>query len=157
ASIYWYPSTCFFEGTILSEGRGTATPFQVFGHPSLPNTLYAFTPRSTDGAKEPKLKDQLCYGWNLIGKPTDILKKVDQKIQLSYLIEAYSLFPDKNAFFLKPKSGKDTDYFFNKLAGNHELMEQIKAGKTEAEIRASWEPALSQFKTIRKKYLLYAE
>ena len=157
ASIYWYPSTCFFEGTILSEGRGTSTPFQVFGHPSLPNTLYAFTPKSTDGAKEPKLKDQLCYGWSLAGKPADVLKKIDHKLQLSYLIEAYRLFPNKESFFLKPKSGKDTDYFFNKLAGNSVLIEQIKSGKTEAEIRASWEPALSQFKSIRKKYLLYAE
>lgn len=157
SSIYWYPSICFFEGTILSEGRGTPTPFQVFGHPSLPNHLYAFTPRSTDGAKEPKLKDQLCYGWNVAGTPTEVLKKVDNKLQLGYLIEAYRSFPDKSVFFLKPKSGKDTDYFFNKLAGNSELIEQIKSGKTEAEIRASWEPALREFKSIRKKYLLYAE
>lgn len=157
SSIYWYPSTCFFEGTILSEGRGTATPFQVFGHPSLPNTLFSFTPTSTAGAKEPKLKDQRCYGWNLAAKPAEIIKKIDHKIQLSYLIQAYTLFPDKENFFLKPKSGKDTDYFFNKLAGNSELINQIKSGKTEKEIRASWEPALSLFKTIRKKYLLYAE
>ncbi|HVG40113.1 MAG TPA: DUF1343 domain-containing protein, partial [Chitinophagaceae bacterium] len=66
-SIYWYPSTCFFEGTVLSEGRGTDYPFQLFGHPSLPNTLYRFTPTSREGAKEPKLKDQVCYGWLLKG------------------------------------------------------------------------------------------
>lgn len=157
ASIYWYPSTCFFEGTALNEGRGTDIPFQVFGHPSLPNTLYSYTPRSTSGSKEPKLKDQLCYGWKLTNNTQEILKKIDHKLQLGYLIEAYKLFPDKNEFFLKPKSGKETDNFFNKLAGGPELMQQIKAGKTEAEIRASWEPALGQFKSIRKKYLLYAE
>ncbi len=157
ASIYWYPSTCFFEGTILSEGRGTKTPFQVFGHPSLPKELYSFTPVSMDGAKSPKLKDQLCYGWNLSGTPKDVLRKINEKLQLSYLLEAYRLFPDKSAFFLQPKSGKPTDYFFNKLAGNGQLIEQIKTGQSEASIRASWEPALSQFKTIRKKYLLYAE
>jgi uncharacterized protein YbbC (DUF1343 family) len=157
ASIYWYPSTCFFEGTVLSEGRGTKTPFQVFGHPSLPKDLYAFTPVSMDGAKSPKLKDQQCYGWNLSAPSDEVFKKIKGKLQLGYLLEAYRLFPDKSTFFLQPKSGKATDYFFNKLAGNDQLLEQIKSGKTEAEIRASWEPALTHFKTIRKKYLLYAE
>ncbi|HLO80164.1 MAG TPA: DUF1343 domain-containing protein [Chitinophagaceae bacterium] len=157
ASVYWYPSTCYFEGTVLSEGRGTATPFQVFGHPSLPKTLYSFTPVSTAGAKDPKLKDQLCYGWDLRGKNEEVLKKIDQKVQLKYLLEAYKLFPDKEKFFIQPKSGKAEDYFFNKLAGNAELMEQIRAGKSEAEIRKSWEPDLAKFKETRKKYLMYAD
>jgi uncharacterized protein YbbC (DUF1343 family) len=146
-----------FEGTALSEGRGTDHPFCIFGHPSLPDNLYAFTPTSRDGAKEPKLKDKLCYGWNLYGSNEEVLKKVDGKMQLKYLLESYRLFPDKDKFFNKPKSGKPTDYFFNKLAGSNQLMEQIKAGKTEAQIRQSWEPGLSAFKKIRKKYLLYAD
>jgi uncharacterized protein YbbC (DUF1343 family) len=157
ASVYWYGSTCLFEGTALSEGRGTDHPFCIFGHPSLPDNLYAFTPTSRDGAKEPKLKDKLCYGWNLYGSNEEVLKKVDGKMQLKYLLESYRLFPDKDNFFNKPKSGKPTDYFFNKLAGSNQLMEQIKAGKTEAQIRQSWEPGLSAFKKIRKKYLLYAD
>lgn len=74
-SIYLYPSTCFFEGTVLSEGRGTEKPFQLFGHPSLPKNLNAFTPRSKEGAKNPKLLDKLCYGWNLAGTPQETLKK----------------------------------------------------------------------------------
>lgn len=156
-AIYWYPSTCFFEGTVLSEGRGTEKPFQIFGHPSLPKNLYKFTPRSTEGAKEPKLKNQLCYGWNISGSKEEVLKKVNKRIQLQYLMKAYTLFPDKENFFIKPKSGKPEDYFFNKLAGNAELMQQIKDGKTEEEIRKSWEPALSEFKKTRKKYLLYPD
>ena len=156
-SVYWYPSTCYFEGTILSEGRGTPTPFQVFGHPSLPKNLYSFTPVSTDGAKEPKLKNQLCYGWNLSGTKEEVLKKIDGRIQLSYLLNAYKLFPEKDKFFLLAKSGKTEDHFFNKLAGTSTLMEQIIAGKTEAEIRKSWEPGLVKFKAIRTKYLLYAD
>jgi uncharacterized protein YbbC (DUF1343 family) len=123
----------------------------------LPDNLYAFTPTSRDGAKEPKLKDKLCYGWNLYGSNEEVLKKVDGKMQLKYLLESYRLFPDKDKFFNKPESGKPTDYFFNKLAGSNQLMEQIKAGKTEAQIRQSWEPGLSAFKKIRKKYLLYAD
>jgi uncharacterized protein YbbC (DUF1343 family) len=156
-SIYLYPSTCFFEGTVLSEGRGTPTPFQVFGHPSLPKHLYSFTPRSSEGAKNPKLQDQLCYGWNLGGTVQEVLQRVDKKVQIQWLLEAYRLFPDKANFFIKPKSGKPEDYFFNKLAGNSTLMQQIMAGKSEAEIRKSWEPALEQFKAIRKKYLLYKD
>jgi uncharacterized protein YbbC (DUF1343 family) len=157
SSVYWYGSTCFFEGTVLSEGRGTDHPFAIFGSPLLPKTLYAFTPTSRDGAKEPKLKDQLSYGWNLVGTNDDVLKKIDNKVQIKYLMEAYQSFPDKENFFIKAKSGKPTDYFFNKLAGNKDLMEQLKAGATEAEIRKSWEPKLSAFKTIRKKYLLYPD
>lgn len=148
-SVYWYASNCLFEGTALSEGRGTEKPFQIIGHPSLPSTLYKFTPKATSGAPNPKHKDQICYGWNLSGKPEDVLKQIDNRIQLKYVLEAYKLFPDKANFF--KEAG------FNRLAGTDELMNQIKAGKTEAEIRAGWEPKLSEFKKIRKQYLLYPD
>ena len=157
SSVYWYGSNCFFEGTVLSEGRGTDHPFAIFGSPKLPNNLYAFTPTSRDGAKDPKLKDQLCYGWNLTGKQETVLQQINNQVQIKYLLQAYQLFPDKENFFLKPKSGKPTDYFFNKLAGNSELMEQIKLGVSETEIRKSWAPKLTAFKAIRKKYLLYTD
>jgi len=154
-AIYWYPSTCFFEGTVLSEGRGTGYPFQIFGHPNLPDTLYSFIPKSNEGAKDPKWKDNVCYGWNLaLGKePTPI------KIQVKWLIQAYDLFPDKENFFIKPKklNPEPQDYFFNKLAGNKELMHQLISGKSEQEIHDSWQPKLNVFKTIRKKYLLYPD
>ena len=147
-SIYLYPSTCFFEGTVLSEGRGTDKPFQIFGHPSLPNTLFAFTPQPNAGAKSSKCFYQQCYGWNEGGTVDAVLKKLNNKIQLTYLLQAYKLFPGKDSFFLK-------NNFFNKLAGNDVLMKQIKERKTEAQIRKSWEPALINFKKTRKKYLLY--
>ncbi len=158
-SVYWYPSTCFFEGTVLNEGRGTDKPFQVFGHPSLPKNLYAFTPAANAGASDPKLKNQLCYGWNLSGSNEEILQKISNHIQIKYLLEAYKLFPDKENFFIKAKKAdaKPADYFFNKLAGNSELMQQIIDGETEKEIRASWEPKLAAFKKIRRKYLLYPD
>ena len=156
-SIYWYPSTCFFEGTVISEGRGTEKPFEIFGHPSFPKNLYAFTPISRDGAKEPKLKNQLCYGWNVSGPAEEVLAKVNNQIQLKYLLEAYRLFPDKEKFFIMPRSGDQELSFFNKLAGNNHLMQQIKSGTPEPEIRKSWEPGISQFKKIRKKYLLYKD
>jgi uncharacterized protein YbbC (DUF1343 family) len=150
-SIYHYPSTCFFEGTVLSEGRGTNEPFCIFGHPSLPDTLFAFTPKTNAGNKEPKWKDSVCYGWNI----SDI--KTSGKIDLSWLIKAYQLFPEKDKFFIIPKSEDTLDYFFNKLAGNKVLMQQIIGNKTEQEIRAGWQPQLQAFKKIRKKYLLYED
>jgi uncharacterized protein YbbC (DUF1343 family) len=76
---------------------------------------------------------------------------------LSYLLEAYKLFPEKEKFFITPKSGKPTDYFFNKLAGNDALQKQMIAGTSEKEIRDSWAEGLNAFKKIRKKYLLYTD
>ncbi len=149
-AIYLYPSTCFFEGTVLSEGRGTEAPFQIFGHPTLPATLYAFTPKPNAGAKSSKCFYQQCYGWFISGSNEDILKQLNSSIQLKYLLDAYRLFPGKDSFFLK-------NNFINKLAGNDQLIQQVKQGKTEAEIRKSWEPALGKFKATRKKYLLYKD
>ncbi len=149
-SIYLYPSTCFFEGTVLSEGRGTDHPFQVFGHPSLPGNLYSFTPMPNAGAKNSKCFYQKCYGWFIDGSPEEICKELAGKIQLKYLLEAYKLFPGKDSFFLK-------NNFINKLAGNDRLQQQVKDGKTEVEIRKSWQPELDEYKMIRKKYLLYPD
>ena len=139
----------------MSEGRGTKTPFQVFGHPSLPSNLHAFTPKAMPGAANPKLKDQLCYGWNLADAPEAVRKKVNGGLQLSHLLEAYRLFPDKDKFFILPKSGDPKASFFNKLAGNDQLMDQIKKGWTEQQIRDSWKPGLQRFHQIRSKYLMY--
>ena len=151
ASVYLYPSTCFFEGTVLSEGRGTDRPFQVFGHPRLPDTLYSFTPRSKEGAKNPKLVNQLCYGWDLGGSNEEVLKKIDGQLQLKWMKQAYAMFPGKDTFFIN--SGRN----FDRLAGNDELQKQIKAGLDEKAIRQSWKPELDKFKKIRKKYLLYKD
>ncbi|MEY4113893.1 MAG: hypothetical protein RLZ76_586 [Bacteroidota bacterium] len=154
-AVYWYPSICFFEGTVLSEGRGTSAPFQIFGHPSLPSHLFQFTPKSIPGATNPKLKDQLCYGWNLSGSAGEARKKINGQLHLEYLIEAYHLFPDKEKFFILPKSGETRAAFFNKLAGSDLMMKQIQQGMSAEAIRKTWEPALASFKSIRKKYLLY--
>lgn len=149
-SVYWYPSTCFFEGTVLSEGRGTDKPFQVFGHPALPKTLFSFTPKPNEGAKSSKCFYQKCYGWNLAGSTDEVLKKVNGRIQLKFLLEAYQLFPGKDSFFLK-------NNFIDKLAGNDQLKQQVKQGLSEEAIRKSWQPGLVAFKAIRKKYLLYTD
>lgn len=166
ATIYWYASTCYFEGTVLSEGRGTDHPFCIFGHPSLKpysdtvNVLYEFTPTSRYGAKEPKLKDKVCYGWNVYDTPYNkILKHLNHKIDIEPLVKAYKLYSlyGDGKFYLEPKSGKATDYFFNKLVGNATLMEQLKQGLTAKQISKSWQDGIAKFKKIRKKYLLYKD
>jgi uncharacterized protein YbbC (DUF1343 family) len=149
-SVYLYPSTCLFEGTALSEGRGTDKQFQVFGHPDLPKNLYSFTPNPNAASKSSKNFGKVCYGWYIQGTPEEIVKQVDEKIQLKWLIEAYRLFPNKDSFFLKGNS-------FELRAGVATLKQQLKEGKTEEEIRKSWEPQLSEFKAVRKKYLLYED
>lgn len=154
-SIYLYPSTCLFEGTVLSEGRGTDKPFQVFGHPSLPKNLYSFTPNPNAGAKSSKLYGQVCYGWDLSGTKEEVLAKIDNKVQLKWLFDAYHQFPKKEPFFLEPKSGNMDQSFFMKLYGDKYIWEYIMLGGTAEGIRKSWEPKLSEFKQIRKKYLLY--
>jgi uncharacterized protein YbbC (DUF1343 family) len=149
-AIYLYPSTCFFEGTLLSEGRGTEAPFQIFGHPALPNNLYSFTPKPTAGAKSSKCFYQKCYGWYIAGSNEVVLQNIKNRVQIKYLLDAYHLFPGKDSFFLK-------NNFFNQLAGTDLLMEQIKLQINENDIRKSWKPLIDNFKIIRKKYLLYKD
>jgi uncharacterized protein YbbC (DUF1343 family) len=141
----------------LSEGRGTDKPFQVFGHPDLPKTLFAFTPNPNEGAKNSKHYGKKCYGWTISGSPEQVRAQVNNRIQLKWIIQAYQQFPKKDSFFLFPKSGNMEESFFTKLAGNNELWQQIKQGKSEAEIRASWKPKLDEFIAIRSKYLLYPD
>ncbi len=149
-SIYWYPSTCYFEGTVVSEGRGTDKPFQIFGHPSLPKNLFSFTPAANEGAKTGKCFGEKCYGYNLTGSQEETLEKIDGQIQLKYFLEVYRLFPDKQKFFL-------ANNFIDKLTGSDQFRQQVISGKTEKEIKASWQPGLQNFKKIRAKYLLYKD
>jgi uncharacterized protein YbbC (DUF1343 family) len=146
-SILLYPSVCLFEGTALSLGRGTMFPFVQVGHPLLIGKYtYSFKPVSIAGMSEdPPQKDKICYGIDLKNYNTSDIRKSGQ-INLTWLLQLYRYFPDKAHFF---------NAYFTKLAGTTELRKQIEAGKTEKEIRASWEPALSNYKVIREKYLLY--
>ena len=141
-AIELYPSICFFEGTNVSVGRGTPTPFQVIGSPYYTKKNFSFTPVSTPGATNPPHKGVTCYGMDL----TKVA--VPNKVDLSYLLEMYQHSTEKDKFF---------NNFFEKLAGTSKLREQVIAGKTEAEIRATWEPALSNYKKMRKQYLLYPD
>ena len=144
-SVYLYPSICFFEGTVLSLGRGTAFPFQVFGSPELPDKGFSFTPESVPGAKNPPLLGIKCFGTDL--RNALKMKLVPKpEINLDWIISAYHDFLQKDKFFTS---------YFDVLAGGPVLREQIQNGFTAKEIRATWKEGLERFSRIRKKYLLY--
>ncbi|MBS7566988.1 DUF1343 domain-containing protein [Mucilaginibacter sp. Bleaf8] len=155
-SILLYPSLCLFEGTIISQGRGTYYPFCVLGNPDLKGRYaFSFTPVSIPGMSEtPLFQNQACYGLDL--RNYNLRKLIKQKrINLSWLIEMYKAYPYKDRFFDYKQSKQMGN--FDKLAGTTALKEQIIAGKTEKEIRESWEPALSEFKRMRQQYLIYPD
>lgn len=140
-AIRLYPSLCFFEGTVISVGRGTAIPFQIFGNPLLKTMPYQFTPVSIKGmSTNPPLLNQRCYGMDLRNVP------VAKKIDLSYLLQSYRAYPEKDKFF---------NASFDRLAGTDELKKQIQAGLNEEAIRATWKSDLDRYKEMRMKYLLY--
>lgn len=150
-SIYLYPSLCWLEGTTVSVGRGTDKQFQVYGQPQANQGAFEFVPQPQAGAKYPKHKDNRCQGYDLSAIEEKTLQQRSQ-IQLEYLLDFYKKAPASvQANFFNANN------FFDKLAGTAELQAQIKAGKTAAEIRASWAADLAAYKALRKKYLLYAD
>lgn len=145
-SIYLYPSTCLFEGTVMSLGRGTDKPFQIYGHPQMKDQPYSFTPRSKPGATNPPQKDKLCQGKDLSTLEDDTI--IQGGLNLDYVIDAYQNLKMGDKFFTT---------FFEKLIGVDYVRQMIKQGKSAEEIKARWEPDVEKFKEQRKPYLLYDE
>lgn len=146
-AIYLYPSLCFFEGTPVSVGRGTNKPFMLIGYPGFKGGNAGFNPKIMEGAKNPPYLNQVCKGYDLSGLNTGFFKD-NPRLMLHWLADFYTSYPEKEKFFTP---------FFDKLAGNDQLRRQIENGASEMEIRRSWEPELSAFKVMRKKYLLYRD
>ncbi|MDD2961509.1 MAG: DUF1343 domain-containing protein [Muribaculaceae bacterium] len=145
-SIYLYPSTCYFEATPVSLGRGTDKPFQVYGHPNMIGYNYSFTPRSISGAKNPPQLDKTCYGVDLSNLSDDEI--IAKGINLDYVIDAYRNLNLGDHFF-RP--------FFELLIGNGSIRKMIKEGKSADEIKATWKSDVDKFIEHRRPYLLYAE
>lgn len=146
-SIYFYPTTCLFEGTVMSVGRGTIDPFTMAGHPDYKSSTFNFTPISQPGAKDPKFKDQICYGINFkeSGYGGD---EPLTKIRLEWLIEIYTNFENKEVFFTN---------FFDQLVGNSTIKQDIISETDALKIQTNWSQEVNDFKKIRKKYLLYKD
>lgn len=145
-SIYLYPSTCYFEATPVSLGRGTDKPFQVYGHPNMIGYDFSFTPRSVPGAKNPPLLDKKCYGVDLTALSDEEIWA--KGINLEYVIDAYRNLNLGDHFF-RP--------FFEKLIGVDYVRKMIKEGKSADEIKAMWSDDVKKFAEQRRPYLLYAE
>lgn len=147
-SIYLYPSLCLFEGTIISVGRGTETPFQVIGSPGFYPGSFTFTPKSIPGVSDrPLYEGRACYGTNLSGYAENFPEN-EHHFTLWHLISMHEYYKDSTAFFIP---------YFDKLAGNDQLRKDILGGLSEEEIRNSWKKDLEAFMQIRKKYLLYED
>jgi uncharacterized protein YbbC (DUF1343 family) len=153
-SILLYPSLCLFEGIYLNLGRGTQFPFTVLGAPYLKGIYnFSFKPTGIKGmAETPMFKDENCYGIDLRNYDTSIFRKTKQ-INISWVMELYKASPKKADFFNNKLSNQMLP--IEKLVGVGNFRQQIIDGKSEKEIRASWEPGLSKYKQMRKKYLLY--
>ena len=153
-SIMLYPTTCMFEGTILSQGRGTQVPFTVLGAPLLKGKYtFNFTPKSIPGMSESPLHmNETCYGIDLMNYDIKNLRKT-KRINLQWMIDLYKAYPDKAKFFDRTQSKQMGNIDF--LAGVYEFRKQIEEGKTAEEIQKSWEPGLSEYKKMRLKYVLY--
>ncbi len=145
-AIYLYPSTCYFEATPVSLGRGTDKPFEIYGHPDMKGRSYNFTPRSVAGAKNPPQKDRLCRGVDLSGMSEE--DAIAQGINLEYLIDAYRDLGLGDKFFRS---------FFELLFGRGDIRKMIEDGKSADEIKATWAGDVARFKTQRRPYLLYKE
>lgn len=143
-AVYLYPTLCLFEGTVLSVGRGTETPFEVYGHPDMADRGFRFTPRPTPGARQPLHEGRVCRGVDLHEVPLDTARRMG--LTLEPLIAAYAELGPGEGFF-KP--------IFEKLIGTGYVREMIAAGASADEIRARWQEDLAEYRRLRGKYLLY--
>jgi uncharacterized protein YbbC (DUF1343 family) len=153
-SVELYPSLCLFEGTILSQGRGTYFPFTVLGAPLLKDKYaFSFTPVGIPGmAETPLHMNEACYGLDLREYDIDLLRKT-HRVNIQWMIDLYNAYPEKDKFFDRSQSKQMGN--IDVLAGSYDFRTQITSGKSAKEIQASWEPGLSAYKTMRKRYLIY--
>jgi uncharacterized protein YbbC (DUF1343 family) len=153
-AVMLYPSTCLFEGIYLNHGRGTYFPFTVLGSPKLKGKYdFSYTPTGIKGmAETPLFMNEVCYGIDLRKYDVEILRKKKQ-INIQWIMELYEASPNKEDFFNSKLSRQMG--VIERLVGSALFRQQIINGSSETEIRDSWEPGLSQYKQMRKKYLLY--
>jgi uncharacterized protein YbbC (DUF1343 family) len=145
-SIYLYPSLCLFEGTVVSVGRGTEAPFEVYGHPAMRGREYSFVPESVAAASKPPYMGERCYGVDLRDVAEEEIWR--EGFNLEYVIDAYRDLAMGEKFF-KP--------MFEKLVGVAWVREMIIEGRSAEEIEACWSEDVEQYKVLRRRYLLYEE
>ena len=143
-SVYLYPSLCLFEGTNVSVGRGTETPFQVYGRPDMTDD-FVFMPKTAEGHRAPLYSDKECHGKNLL-EYAHSYRNNDKKLNLSWILDARNQLKNDNKFF---------NNYFIKLVGVADMQQKINSGMSEDEIRSSWQTGIDNYLKIREKYLIY--
>ena len=148
-SIYLYPALCPFEGTVVSLGRGTEAPFQLYGHSEMTGYDFSFTPVSVPAALNPPQKDKLCFGVDLRTEPSNEVI-FEEGFTLKYVVDAFQNLNNNiqigEAFFRSS---------FERLVGVSYARTMILEGKSADEIKALWKEDVEQFKIDRMPYLLY--
>ncbi|MBL0176124.1 MAG: DUF1343 domain-containing protein [Ignavibacteria bacterium] len=155
-----YPGICLFEGTNVSEGRGTASPFLRIGAPfmdanevasrfaalHLPGVDFepaVFVPSARAGASAPKHAGDTCRGAALRVRDARAFQSVRTGVMLlAALREMYG-------------ARVTATPFLDMLAGVRGLFDRLRATRAAAELVASWDEALAAFLRLRAPYLLY--
>ncbi len=159
-----FPSTVYFEGTKVSEGRGTTRPFEIVGAPYIDSNEYAdelsalelpgviFRPINFLPTFQ-KYSNQSCGGVFLHITERNLFEPVITGLAMVKIM--YELYP-------KDFEWKDTPYEyefdrnpFDVIAGTTKIREMIEEGKSIAEIKLSWKNDVEDFNELRKKYFLY--
>ena len=157
-----YPGTVLFEGTTLTEGRGTDRPFEWIGAPWINGAAWA------DALNSLALADESLSGVRFSaarrtpsadsakfpGMPCDgVLVEVTDRQALAPMAAGVAMV--QTALQLAPGKAQITPSTFDRLAGTDALRKALEQGTPAKDIAASWRPALSAFEATRKRYFLY--
>jgi uncharacterized protein YbbC (DUF1343 family) len=162
ATALVYPGTCLFEGTELSEGRGTTRPFESIGAPwidgpelrerleelRLPGVLFtaaAFTPALS------KHKDVYCGGVTLHVTDPSTFRPLRTGVAMLKTIRD----GDPDSFRWKPSWTNPSISWVDRLAGGRALRDAIDGGASLEELYALVGAGEAEFAALRKKYLIY--
>jgi uncharacterized protein YbbC (DUF1343 family) len=159
-----FPGTVHFEGTQLSEGRGTTRPFELVGAPYIDAEVYA---RSLNERDLPGVYFRSCIfrptfqkhaGVSCGGVQIHVLarEKFEPVITgISMVKIAYDLYTDEFRWKEPPYEYVYDRNPFDVIAGTSTIREAIEAGRSIESIEASWKEGLVAFKRVRERYLLY--
>jgi len=156
-----YSGTAVIEGTNVSEGRGTAKPFELIGAPfingddladelndlELPGVQFRaayFTPQFS------KHEGELSGGIEIY--ITDRMAYQSIETGLTIVKTIHDMYPDEFEFRAENADGIS---FFDQLVGNGWVRDKINEGVSIDEIKAEWNEDLETFKDLRRDYLLY--
>ena len=159
-----YPGTVLFEGTNVSEGRGTTRPFELIGAPwvdaeALADTLATYNLPGVHirpAVFEPtfqKHAKHACGGCQIHVLNRDEFRVVTTAVAV--LVEMRAQNPERFQWRQPPYEYELTKLPFDILAGSSELRTQVESGVPVEAISESWMPALERFRATRKPFLLY--